>query len=1399
MHGREGYVPPEASISKTKSEARVPLAELLARGDFYRTELDAYLEKHRLTTADAVALARHRHWSELVFDLEIPNHSLPKDVVEALCKHNGATPKLFNFLREKVQGFSTFHDVFKEALNSSEGRYLILQDLHRADGVFTFSTDMFKQLIAGFGTERAAQLSSSICWYTEEGLERGRFTDLVIDESLLNFLLDHGVILNIWLSAQASILSWSSFERVLKSVTDESHGRDRDLAEWTLVRALGERQWVNNQRFIEPLEIPDNRLRSDDASLASNPEAGSSSWLDLALKHRVLPLLLQGDRLSKVSGFEKRHVDALVEQTVDNLSYNAAQEKIDTLIAACRTLPGFALTPEYVKRFLDLNWDPKDTYAINDDFVGALLEKHISVDFSVMRRVREISWRNFIAVLGQQSRAIGDEFRQQLLERLFGETTSSNGGGELEPLHVVGAQFDGELVDALIQAGMSRLLVDRNWLPRVSGIEMHHLEVLVEKICSNSDAQQAQERIAILVKQRAAVPAFKITPKFLKDFLSVGWQPQALETVDCLVETYGAQTLAASEDIIRPLLAAQQVPEFSVRDLEKISGEFGRQRKLFTERSAEPVPERAWHITASELQAIAKAGQLDRIDLSSNDKAAATVTALIEVASEDSSSNQLEYWRDPTLVASFVRMGETFGFDKAFSYYGYRPDTNRHDAYHEVDQILEVFKNSGLGTRPEQFYHAVLQQVGRDGATYGEDTSYRYLNTIVREFGPHADVAGTLSAIQAIAQARSSLPELRELEDLYTKPQDIFSSWARLRLFYERLRFVGQAELLDTLEHMKQAGEDKKYRFALRLLTHKDSRVSVQALKTLFENPREFFATPDKHTPQEIQDSKKPSNYFSIPHLDLTPEELRDAYLRGDLARLQALPPFAVEYRLNLRAVTKTQEVRSELKRAIGSVEKGSPQPEARRPVELRKKIEAILKPLGLREFIQGEQKLAPEQARAISQALYYSDFGIPTKPHETLVLKATVHEKGDPDAAIAGDDTASCDAFGTGKSIGYALNPGCAQFTLQLVRPDGTARTLAQSLLTKDVDVHKPIDSIVRELGLPPHQETAAERTQRLASARALHEVLPPQAALSKESYLSADNVEVSPNFKREEYQTLASELYRDFFRTYLATYGDDLQINRTTVPIGLGHSDALTHLEKIPNTFAPRTPVGYSDKTHATAYALRPSEPTRWHASEVTVKKPLGESISASLDLGVPGIERLTSQDALAVSYLESKIYADNKSLLTRWGAMENALIAKDINNLIKDRPNLSLKHVDKEGRVTGYVLAYEGVQADTKEVGVYISDMATEQGESLRAKVAGARLVQGFTQAYVNGYLKEGKLLPIFAEAREATSYHLVVNNLKKISQELGVEFTLEEGKRVQRGQDLMHTITIRPRKK
>lgn len=279
-------------------------------------------------------------------------------------------------------------------------------------------------------------------------------------------------------------------------------------------------------------------------------------------------------------------------------------------------------------------------------------------------------------------------------------------------------------------------------------------------------------------------------------------------------------------------------------------------------------------------------------------------------------------------------------------------------------------------------------------------------------------------------------------------------------------------------------------------------------------------------------------------------------------------------------------------------------------------------------------------------------------------------------------------------------------------------------------------------------------------------------------------------------------------FFREYLARYGEQGRLENERVVIGLGHSDALSDLSQEKNTFVPRAPVGYSDKTHETVFTLPLNKDL--NSKFEVVSREIAEipKALAVREVETRGVSPLSFEDTLGVAYIEGKAYKDNESLLQYLWGIENTLIAKDITNSAKARPDLSFKH-ESGGVMRGYFLAYEGryeaqesESDDTdgieSEQVIYIADFAVKEPGSVASARSAAALLDAFVNRYKTEYLDKNNLIPIVAVTREQTSRRLISRKLDDIASELGVTFDIQEEQPYERGGDQMYQTVIRPRK-
>ncbi|MFC1613299.1 hypothetical protein ACFL23_03115 [Patescibacteria group bacterium] len=82
---------------------------------------------------------------------------------------------------------------------------------------------------------------------------------------------------------------------------------------------------------------------------------------------------------------------------------------------------------------------------------------------------------------------------------------------------------------------------------------------------------------------------------------------------------------------------------------------------------------------------------------------------------------------------------------------------------------------------------------------------------------------------------------------------------------------------------------------------------------------------------------------------------------------------------------------------------------------------------------------------------------------------------------------------------------------------------------------------------------------------------------------------------------------------------------------------------------------------------------------------------------------------------------------------------------------------------------------------------------------AKMAGGRLLKGFLELYGNNYIEKGKLIPILADAREKTSYQIILKQAEKLGKDLGVKFDVEELGTEDVGGETRYLVKIIPKNK
>ena len=310
----------------------------------------------------------------------------------------------------------------------------------------------------------------------------------------------------------------------------------------------------------------------------------------------------------------------------------------------------------------------------------------------------------------------------------------------------------------------------------------------------------------------------------------------------------------------------------------------------------------------------------------------------------------------------------------------------------------------------------------------------------------------------------------------------------------------------------------------------------------------------------------------------------------------------------------------------------------------------------------------------------------------------------------------------------------------------------------------------------------------------------------VQKRAIAYCDNIEMAANYKKRQWQLLVKHLYADFWKTYQDQAGNE-SIEDGPVRVGKEQDDLGGHYDAtVANRWIPSAMVTYSDALGKNT-GIIDKKPVlrRFRTSETLNSSPKRQQIPISTRSASRGVRYASVDDSLAIGYLESDIYHNSGAGDFVEGAhiMENMLIATTINNELKNCPTLSLVHetaVDGKKKVDGYLMAYEGkLQSGPPEyVGqsiIYIEDMAVQN----EAKIGGGAMLLELLELYKANYLEKGVLVPIFMQARESTSFELIVRKLQNISEKLNLDIQIVGDDKKKDDPNYRHSILLVPKHK
>lgn len=737
------------------------------------------------------------------------------------------------------------------------------------------------------------------------------------------------------------------------------------------------------------------------------------------------------------------------------------------------------------------------------------------------------------------------------------------------------------------------------------------------------------------------------------------------------------------------------------------------------------------------------------------------------------------------IYTNLIAAGKMFGAERMMKYIS-RPTISRHDALIHMKEIMRLARKARKqGVSYEQFYQQILLQIREDIANYPEGNSYLVLNSIAPIL-----IKKDFNRVLASSKKYTLLPQIHKLLRKLKKPSDVFKDWKQLKRYADVVGFLSRKELMTKLIALKQDGTKKKHiRYVETLAFHPDSKVDAQSVMDFMFNTKTFLQTKDGNSNEKIHDGLKPSTYMDVDHLNFTAEELRDGLIEGAFDKAQRFKPH--DMRFTVRVGFSHLPLHDQIRAALGS----KTMPGAAKDIHalwnsfhkafvIFRKNGQIPAGYTIQDYINQKNihdshDIPVEMQNALTTILHDSVFGLPdygSFDGTELTFIASVHAKSDPIGVLAGNDTASCMPWGSGKTNIYLYNPTHGFFTLRLVQGNKLL-TIATSVLTEDIDIGKTVDEIFTGL-----KEEAD-----------LLKLFPESILIESDPILSCDNIEVNKNYKAGAYSKIIPLLYSNFFASYMKKFAPQQHWVTGIVPVGKGNTD-VEGLEKMDNTLVQEAPPAYTDKTHKETLVLLPSVgslPGFTVTEAIELPTAIPDELK-SIQYSDGHLIELTPSDALRASYLERKIYADNLELAFGLAIMERNLIGSQLANAVRTAPNLSVKHVSDSGELSGYVIAYEGA-LETGEKIIYINNMVASGPREA------VRLINGLMEQYTKLYVDNGVLLPLHAEFREKTSYRLITKHLEKIGETSNLQFDVEEVDEMEIGDESLKHLIIRPRLK
>ncbi len=584
----------------------------------------------------------------------------------------------------------------------------------------------------------------------------------------------------------------------------------------------------------------------------------------------------------------------------------------------------------------------------------------------------------------------------------------------------------------------------------------------------------------------------------------------------------------------------------------------------------------------------------------------------------------------------------------------------------------------------------------------------------------------------------------------------LYQNLDQLEAIITALSFLNKKEGLKKLESISQSNDPTdqvRYHYFKDAIYHPRTRPIIM---DLYENPKRFLWLDDTTFSEinHIHQAKKPSNMVeNFEYLDFEAEDLVDCLPLWIYDQVGYFKPFEKQYLIDSSRCYSLDKVKNEIQAFIDSAD--------------QKKISVIITSfnkmypdniLSFKQWRNDKQNFIDALLSKhdvdiliwLFTSLWYQEFN---KYKNTKLMTAKISPKSDPNNRFNGFN---CDSLAEwhGKKVVAMFNPYCTDFCIYEGEPDQNSDNLK---VTSWVTLNRRIPQNFSSLLEKARSDTTHDIAQLLG--KDFEDYKDPN-----EYIMTMDNIEANPNFWNS-YASAVRQIYEDFFSEYIKAH----PVSPNGIPINTKHFQSGKSYNKI--DFLHKTIENNTIPVFVNAYTD--------NASSQSLKWDLHGEQQAEKQKKT-GIHPLSIEDVIPISYLEWKIYPED--LKSHIWNMQHEITASILNNTLKWRENLSFTRYDEEGKLRGYFLAYQWKMEDGRQW-IYISDFAID--EKARGR-SGVEMINNWIKQVKDHYPN----MPVFARARESTSYRMV----QVLAKKSGYKITLD--KKVQDAGEAFHRVVMEP---